>query len=265
MVCRTPSLGIPLAVQEHRASATDPTPGYRRRRGDVVTLVAGLAVVAVAFLIMGRVDRVPDEERAVFHAINDLPGWIRTPIEPLMQAGWFGSVLIAAVICLLVGSVSRHPRRGAAAAMAVGLAGTGAYLAARLAKHLVNRGRPGNMLEEARIRGAAASGLGFPSGHAAVSTAIVLVLLPYLIWRWRWVLLALPLIVAFARVYVGAHLPLDVVAGLGIGTVCASLMNLAIGVPPRPALAVDVRNDAGGCLDEKPVPPPDEAPLGASR
>ena len=252
-------------MQEHRASATDPTPGYRRRRGDVVALVVAAAVVAVAALIMGSVDRVPDEEREVFHAINELPGWIRTPIEPVMQLGWFGSVLIAAVVCLLVGFVSRHPRRGAAAAMAVGLAGTGAYLVARLAKHLVNRGRPGSMLEEVRIRGAAASGLGFPSGHAAVSTAIVLVVLPYLIWRWRWVILALPLIVAFARVYVGAHLPLDVVAGLGIGAACASLVNLAIGVPPRPALAVQVRSKPDEPPDLEPVPPPDEAPIGSPR
>ena len=252
-------------MQEHRASATDPTPGYRRRRGDVVVLVVAATVVAVAALIMGRADRVPDEEREVFHAINELPGWIRTPIEPVMQLGWFGSVLIAAIVCLLVGFVSRHPRRGAAAALAVGLAGTGAYLAARLAKHLVNRGRPGSMLEEVRIRGAAASGLGFPSGHAAVSTAIVLVLLPYLIWRWRWVLLALPLTVAFARVYVGAHLPLDVVAGLGMGAVCASLVNLAFGVPPRPALAMEPPASPGEPPDVEPVPPPEEAPLGAGR
>ena len=252
-------------MQEQRASATDPTPGYRWRRGDVVALFVAAAVVAVAALIMGSVDRVPDEEREVFHAINELPGWIRAPIEPVMQLGWFGSVLIAAVVCLLVGFATRHPRRGAAAAMAVGLAGTGAYLAARLAKHLVNRGRPGSMLEEVRIRGAAASGLGFPSGHAAVSAAIVLVILPYLIWRWRWVILALPLIVAFARVYVGAHLPLDVVAGLGIGAICASLMNLAIGVPPRPAIAMEARSDPDEPPDMEPVPPPDEAPLGAGR
>ena len=252
-------------MQEHRASATNPTPGYRRRRGDVLVLVVAALVVALAYLVMGRIDRVPDEERAVFHAINDLPGWIRTPIEPVMQLGWYGAVLIVAVGCVLAGFLTRHPRRGAAVALAVGLAGTGAYLAARVAKHMVDRGRPGDMLQEVRIRGAAASGLGFPSGHAAVSAAIVLVVLPYLLWRWRWALLALPLVVAFARVYVGAHLPLDVVAGLGIGAVCACLMNLAIGVPPRPTLSVEPPEEPGEPPEVEAVPPPEEAPLGAPR
>ena len=53
--------------------------------------------------------------------------------------------------------------------------------------------------------------------------------------------------------YVGAHLPLDVVAGLGIGAVCASLMNLAIGVPPRPALAVEPPATRGEPPEVEPV------------
>jgi undecaprenyl-diphosphatase len=214
---------------------------------------------------MGRTDRVADEERTAFHAINDLPGWIGTVVEPVMQLGWFGAVLIVASGALAIGFLTRRPRRGAAAALAVGVAGGGAYLVAKLAKHAVNRGRPGDMLQEVRIRGAAASGLGFPSGHAAVSTAIVLVVLPYLLWRWRWALLALPPIVALARVYVGAHLPLDVVAGLAIGAACASVMNLALGVPPRPALAVEPPDEPGAPPRVEPAAAPEEAPLGAPR
>jgi undecaprenyl-diphosphatase len=262
---RRPSTWYLGPVQEHRASATDPTPGYRRRREDAVVLAVAALVLGISLLIMGRTDRVPDEERAVFHAINDLPEWIRAPIVPVMQLGWYGAVLIVAVGCVLIGTVTRHLRRGAVAAMAVGVAGTAAYLAARLAKHLVNRGRPGDMLEEVRIRGAAASGLGFPSGHAAVSAAIVLVVLPYVIWRWRWALLALPVIVAFARVYVGAHLPLDVVAGSAIGAACASVMNLAIGVPPLPRLVAAPPAEPGEPPEVEPAPPPKEAPLGAPR
>ncbi len=228
-----------------------------------VAAVAALFLL-VSWLVMGRADRVPDAERDVFHSINELPGWLRLVVEPVMQLGWFGSVLIAAVAAIAIGFATRHPRRGAIAGLAVGLAGTGGYLAARLAKHAVNRGRPGSMLEEVRIRGAAAAGLGFPSGHSAVSAAIVLLVLPYLIWRWRWALLALPLVVAFARIYVGAHLPLDVVAGLAIGALCASIVNLAIGVPPGP-LRAPTAPAAGEPPGDEPVPPPEEAPLGARR
>lgn len=253
-------------MQQPRASATHPTPGYRRRAADVVVLVVAGLVLAASWAMMGRADRVAQGERAVFHAINDLPGWLRTPIEPLMQLGWFGTVLIVAVGAVLVGFVSHHPRRGAVAAMAVGPAGAGAYLLARVAKHMVGRGRPGNMLNEVKIRGSAASGLGFPSGHAAVSMALVLVVLPYLLWRWA--LLALPLIVALARVYVGAHLPLDVVAGAGIGALAASVMNLAIGVPPLPVRVVVPPKDRPAAVEEpptEPIPPPEEALLGAPR
>jgi undecaprenyl-diphosphatase len=59
----------------------------------------------------------------------------------------------------------------------------------------------------------------------------VLAIVPYLAWKWRYALLALPLVVAFARVYVGAHLPLDVVAGFAIGAAAASLTHLAFGIP----------------------------------
>lgn len=215
-------------------------------------------------IIMGRVDRVPDDERAVFHALNDLPRWVGFVVEPVMQLGWYGSVLIAAVAAIAIGFWTHHPRRGAIAGLALGAGGTAAYLIARVAKHLVNRGRPGSMLEEVRIRGAAAAGLGFPSGHSAVSAAIVLVVLPYLIWRWRWALLALPLVVAFARIYVGAHLPLDVVAGLAIGAICAAVVNLALGVPPPPQ-RVPVSPATGGPPGDEPIPPPEEAPLGAQR
>lgn len=203
------------------ADRTD-APRVVRRRGDVITLIVAIAAGLLATVALGPVQRIPDAERAVFVAINDLPGWIGVVVIPVMQLGVFWAGPLVAFALFL------WRRRTAGAAVLI--ATIAAYLIARLSKRAVGRDRPGGLIEDLHLRDAA-EGLGFPSGHAAVATALVLALVPYLIWRWRYLLFAAPVIVAFARIYVGAHLPLDVVAGIAIGAAAASLTHLAFGVP----------------------------------
>jgi undecaprenyl-diphosphatase len=202
-----------------------------RRRSDVVVLCVSLAVLVPSTLALGSTDRVPAFERAVFFAINDLPDWIAWVVIPIMQ---LGSLWAGAVIALALALWNRR-----AAAASVFIASFGAWLIARLGKQLIGRQRPGLLLSDVHIRGATASGLGFPSGHAAVSMAIALAILPYLGSRYRYAILLLPLIVGFARIYVGAHLPLDVVAGWAIGAASASLTHLVFGVPVSAASRSD--------------------------
>jgi membrane-associated phospholipid phosphatase len=215
----------------------------QRRAVDAWALAVSLAVGAVAILVLGRIDRVPEAELRVFHAINDLPSSWNTVVHPLMYLGTLFAVPIAMVACL----VARKYRM----TLVVGLAGLGAYALARAGKQLIGRGRPGDIFHDLHIRDVDATGLGFPSGHAAVAAALVVAALPYLVGRWRWALLVIPPFMAFARVYVGAHLPLDVVSGAAIGTATASALHLALGVPI--VLADDPALTA-------PVVPSDEAP-----
>ena len=56
----------------------------------------------------------------------------------------------------------------------------------------------------------------FPSGHATVSFACATVL-ALAVPRLRWPLFALAALIAFSRVYVGVHYPLDVIAGAVLG------------------------------------------------
>ena len=56
----------------------------------------------------------------------------------------------------------------------------------------------------------------FPSGHATVAFACATVL-ALAVPRLRWPLLALATVIAFSRVYVGVHYPLDVLAGAVLG------------------------------------------------
>ena len=95
-------------------------------------------------------------------------------------------------------------------------------LSASALKEIVGRARPD---ETHRLVGA--SGLSFPSGHAATSFACALVL-AVAIPRLAVPFLALATAIAFSRLYVGVHYPLDVAAGAAVGlTVATALLLLA--------------------------------------
>ena len=84
-------------------------------------------------------------------------------------------------------------------------------------------------------------GQGFPSGHAAVIAAMATVASPYLGLPGRLLVWAVVALVALARVYTGAHLPLDVVAGVLVGWIVGSLIDLIVGTPAAVTLeAVDL-------------------------
>jgi undecaprenyl-diphosphatase len=97
-------------------------------------------------------------------------------------------------------------------------------LLATALKEVFDRPRPFEELPAAEplLRGTVGESL--PSGHAATSFAGALVL-AYLVRRAVPALFALAALVAFSRVYVGVHYPLDIVAGalLGIAVALAAI------------------------------------------
>src|SRR5204863_9108813 len=133
--------------------------------------------------------------------------------------GTFGTVRV------LAGLMALRGRTRTAAAVALG--GTSAWLLGKAVKPLVGRARPATLLPHVRLRGKEEGDLGFPSGHAAVSAALTAAMWPVLPPRWRVGSVALSGFVSFARMYVGAHLPLDVLGGAGLGVALSSLANLA--------------------------------------
>ena len=102
----------------------------------------------------------------------------------------------------------------------------GAYGVAYIAKHFIGRARPEELLADVNVR-ATESGMGFPSGHATLSTVIALTILPYLP---RWVAyVVVPLFIALvclSRLYLGVHFPLDVIGGIAIGTAAVSFVRI---------------------------------------
>ncbi|MES1246092.1 MAG: phosphatase PAP2 family protein [Actinomycetota bacterium] len=63
----------------------------------------------------------------------------------------------------------------------------------------------------------------FPSGHSATAFAGATVL-AFFAPRWRVPLFVLAAAIAYSRLYVGVHFPLDVLAGAAIGTATALLL-----------------------------------------
>jgi membrane-associated phospholipid phosphatase len=169
--------------------------------------------------------RVTPAEIRIFRMANGLPDEAYPVIWVPMQYGTLGTVPATAALAL----ARRRPRL----AVAIGVGGTAAWVLAKAAKPIVGRGRPANVLENVSVRGAEKGDRGFPSGHAAVSTALTVVAWPYASNGQRAALVALAGFVPFARLYVAAHLPLDVVGGSALGLAIGSAVNLAIPVRRR--------------------------------
>lgn len=168
----------------------------------------GLSVLAGTLAPLHR-DRIGRREQRAFHAVNGLPDRLYRPAWPVMQLGALGAAPATAGVALLAGN---RPL-----ALRLLTAGTAAWTLAKVVKGMVRRGRPAALLVGVRSRGREASGLGYLSGHAAVSTALAAAAYPHLGVRGRRVALGLASVVGLSRVYVGAHLPLDVAGGVALG------------------------------------------------
>jgi len=166
-------------------------------------------------------------EVTVFRVFNDAPDVLYPVVWPLMQYGTFITIPVATVVALLFHKIRL--------AIEMAVAGVAVYQLAKLAKDAFPRGRPGAVLAEAHLRGVPPGQQGFPSGHAAVSAALAFILFAYLPGRWRWVPLALAVIVPAGRLYVGAHFPLDVVGGACLGIAAGATATFIGGVPARHA------------------------------
>ncbi|HEX6673790.1 MAG TPA: phosphatase PAP2 family protein, partial [Actinomycetes bacterium] len=206
-------------------------PGYARHPGDAVRLVVGtLILLATAAAV--HADHVGVRETDAFRVVNDLglPSWTNQAVWLVMQLGVIGAVPVVAAVALGL----RKWRLAFDAVLAAG----SVYLIAKLVKEFVQRGRPQTLLDHVHILGEPARGLGYVSGHSAVAVALATVASPYLGRRGRRVAWTLAAAVCLSRMYVGAHLPLDVLGGAAIGWAAGGLVHLAIGAPEtRPSLA----------------------------
>ncbi|MEU2253905.1 lysylphosphatidylglycerol synthase domain-containing protein [Nocardia xishanensis] len=192
-----------------------------RHAGDVIRLVLGLVTLGVSALVARRTE-VPRLEVDLFRVINDLPSWVAPVVLVVMQLGTIGAVGVVAGLALVT--------RRFGMARDVAAAGVLAYLLAIQVKSLVGRARPDVLLNELMLR-THQGGLGFVSGHAAVAAAMAAAAAPWLPRPWRRIAWTTAGVVAASRVFVGAHLVLDVVGGAALGWTVAAALHLIWGAP----------------------------------
>ncbi len=224
----------PLTGAADQAGISTPTlrsspEGWKRSLADAladprVRLGAGTGALLVTAIAVRR-DRVGRCEAAAFRAVNGLPGWLYPPAWAVMQLGTLGAAPAAAGAAWLAGD---HELAGRLLA-----GGAGTWALSKVFKQMVRRPRPAALLPGTRVRGREAAGLGYLSGHAGVAVALGAAAFPRLGKTGRAVTLNVAPVVGLTRIYVGAHLPLDVAGGAALGFVVEAALALA----RRPAAA----------------------------
>src|SRR3954451_6409325 len=157
-----------------------------------------------------------DDDRSLFSSINE---WARdTPwLHGFLTAyAKYGVVLFAAL--LLVGYVVAWRRRSAPALAASIWAGAATLLAVAVNQPIasgVGEPRPFTVFPHALVLVHRSTDPSFASDHATMAGAVAVGLF-FVSRRLGTIAAVAAVLMAFARVYVGAHFPVDVLAGLAL-------------------------------------------------
>ncbi|MFB7979705.1 phosphatase PAP2 family protein [Streptomyces vinaceus] len=153
------------------------------------------------------------------------PGWLDDAI-----AAWsvYGLALFAVLMVAAWWRARRTGSPSAVTALAVPLITLLAFGADLLLKLVFREDRPCQSLHVAVLEACPAPGdWSFPSNHAAIGAAAAVALL-FVSRRLGAIAVVAALLMAASRVWVGAHYPHDVVAGLVVGALVAAVCGRAV-------------------------------------
>lgn len=189
------------------------------------------ALVAIPIFLLGALvaeSGAGPIEVSIFRVFNSLGEWL---LIPFLIISLFGTIGASIIIAIIVAARHRY-----AAALKIFIGSTAAYLTAYGLKQLNIRARPYEFLSNVNIREDSMGTYGFPSGHAAVATVLAITAYQYLPKKWHRPVTILALLVCASRLYLGVHLPMDLVGGFAIGLLFGGIVNFAFGTRRNSAL-----------------------------
>lgn len=185
----------------------------------VVYVFAGLLLFLLGALIAsGGVGPI---ETALFTVFNRLPSWLTGIFLILSFPGTLAAVLLVALVALT--------RKHYVNSLKILIGGISAFSVAFLLKQLAIRARPIELLSNVDVREYSIGTNGFPSGHVATATALAVITYQYVPSKYHKYITWSVIGVAASRLYLGVHLPADLLGGFAVGLICGSISALIFG------------------------------------
>lgn len=185
----------------------------------VIGFVLGL-LLFVASVAVAHAHNTSGLQTRIFYDLNNLSGSFTKPALWITEGLGAGYPI---AVCVLVPLILKRFRLAWRFFVTVG----GAGVLMEIAKIIAKEPRPVVLLHGHVHQRAIETGLtSFPSGHMAVATAMALTLWLILPRVWQWLPILWIVLVAVSRVYLGVHLPVDIVGGFAIGLVAVCFVRL---------------------------------------
>ena len=195
---------------------------FYRKPSDIIRIIT-YSIIFIWFALLAHTKEISIIEKEIFYIINRIPFEFSIPIRLIMYLGSVYGVILLLIITLLL--KQRRLSRD------IFLAGTISWGLNSILKIIINRARPTGIFLDVIVREINKIPFGFPSGHSAVATAIATILTPYISKKMRYIVWLFVFLISVGRIYVGVHLPLDIIGGVLLGYIIGLSLRLILGTP----------------------------------
>lgn len=174
----------------------------------IVQLCIALSIFIIS-VIASRDKEIANWEIVIFNFVYTLPSYLYLPFFLVTQTG---SIFMLGFLSVMYVLKQRYH-----VVIRLLMSGTLAYTLSGVAKDLWGRVRPTEYLVDIVNLDYVVRGMGFPSGHVALATALALTVGHYLPRKYHWAVGVWIIGVGLSRMYLGIHFPVDIIGGFAIG------------------------------------------------